>query len=620
MVYILKLIFVSHKNIFCIMNVMKIHKDMDNLEIAQLLRDVAASLKIKGNDKNRFRIVAYERAADAVEHLSSEAKDLWDEKKLEEVGGIGTNIASHLGDIFKTGKSKHFSSILKGMPPSMFELMKVSGIGPKRAYDIATKFKLGKNPVKDLERLIKEGKIAKLEGFGEQTEESLEKSLQEVAKKTGEKRHLLPYAEQIAGEVIDWMKKDPSVLKIEALGSLRRKVSTIGDIDIAVSTKNPKKVLDHFVSYKNSKRTLERGDKKASIILPGNVQIDLMVTDPSSWGSLLQHFTGSKHHNIALRDLARRKNLSLSEYGIKKLGSNGKNIKKFETEEAFYKYLGLEYIPPEIREDTGEIEKAKEGKLPNLVELKDIKGDFQIHSSFDIETSHDLGLSSMEEIIKKAEELKYEYIAFTEHNPSKSKHTDTQIIKLLEKKKKKVDELNEKLKKSSGTMKKVFNSLEIDIMPDGDIPVPKEGFEFLDFALMSVHSSFTKSKESQTERILKAFSNHPKIKIFAHPTARKLNARESIEANWTKIFEYASKNNKLLEISAEPMRLDLPDYLIQEAIERKVFLSLGTDAHHESHMDNMKFGVANARRGWAENKNIINTYPLSDVEKILLAK
>lgn len=592
---------------------MKIHKNMTNLEIAELLRAVAASYHLKGEGKNRFRIVAYQRAADAIEHLSSEAKDLWDDEKLKDVSGIGASIASHLDEIFKTGKSKHFGKIMKGFPPAMFELMKVPGIGAKTAFKLSKKLKIkkAKGALKKLEKAVKKGEISGIEGFGEQSQEAIEKSIVET--KGRKRRHILPYATGISEEVITWMKKSQAVKKVDSLGSLRRRASTVGDIDIAVSTNKPKEAIEHFTKYPKKRRILERGERTASIVIPGDVQVDLMVQTPTAYGALLQHFTGSKHHNIALREYAIKRGMSLSEYGIKKSGK----VMKVSTEEQFYKKLGMDYIPPELREDTGEIEAAINHKLPKLVELKDIKADLQMHSDFDIETSHDVGESSMENMIKRANDLGYEYIAFTEHNPSKSKHNEKQIIDLIKRKKEKVDKLNSSfVKKQKGSVKKVFNSLEIDILPDGRLPVPDKGIELLDFALISIHSSFRLEREKMTNRVLEGFK-HPKVKIFAHPTGRMLGKREGVELNWPRIFEFCEKHKKYLEINAEPMRLDLPDTSVREAVKAGVKLSMGTDAHHADGLANMIYGVSVARRGWATKKDIISTLSFSKFDKII---
>ncbi|PIP57412.1 hypothetical protein COX03_03285, partial [Candidatus Woesebacteria bacterium CG22_combo_CG10-13_8_21_14_all_39_10] len=511
--------------------------------------------------------------------------DLWDEGKLKDVPGVGESIAGHLDELFKTGHVKHFKKLMKDYPKLMFRLLKIQGIGPKTAY-----------------KLVKEGSIPK----------EVKEKLEDVEGKPT--RHLLPYAWERASEVIEWLKKIKEAKRVDPLGSLRRKASTIGDIDIAVATDNPEVVINHFVKFPKAQKILEKGEKTASILLPGDVQVDLMVQPPESYGSLLQHFTGSKHHNIALREYALKKGLSLSEYGIKTAYSvqrTGNRLKTFKTEEELYKFLGLAWIPPELREDAAELEAALSHKLPVLVELADIKADLQIHSSFDIETSHDLGISSMEEIIKEGNDLNYEYLAFTEHNPSKSKHSEKEIVEILKRKREKVEQLN-----YSG-VKKVFNSLEIDILPDGSCPIPLKGFDYLDFALVSIHSSFNLSKDQMTKRVLSALSWSPKALIFAHPTARKLNEREGIELDWPKIFDFCNKNNKWIEINADPMRLDLPDFLVREAVKAGVKLTLGTDSHNKEMMKNMIYGVSVAKRGWAEKKDIVNTKSLKEFEEMI---
>jgi DNA polymerase (family 10) len=563
---------------------------MTNLEIAELLRDVAAAYQLHDQNKYKFQIIAYERAADAVEHASSELKDLWDDGKLEDVPGIGPGIAEHLDELFKTGKSKHFDELMKDIPKEAFKLMELPGIGIKTAM-----------------KLIKEGNAT----------EVAEKLKEVEARRKVGKRHLLPYAAEIASEIMDWMIKDVNVKRVDPLGSLRRKASTVGDIDLACVTDEPVEVLTHFTKYAETQKIIEKGEHSASILLPGNVQVDMMVQPAASYGSLLQHFTGSKHHNIALRDYALKKGLSLSEYGIKELKVKSEKLKTFKTEKDFYSFLDLDYIEPELREDTGEIEAAKEHRLPELIELKDIKSDLQIHSSFNIETSHDLGESSMEEIVKKGNELKYEYLAFTEHNPSQKGHTDRNIVEILKMKREKVDQLNYSLQKARDNgVQKVFNSLEIDIKSDGSLPVPDEGLNTLDFALVSIHSNFDVERTSQTKRVLSALA-HPKVKIFAHPTGRKLNEREGAELNWPEIFDFCLKNNKWVEINCDPMRLDLPDTLVREAVKLGVKLTFGTDAHHKDGMNNMLWGISVARRGWAEKRDIVNAKSLKEFEEML---
>lgn len=555
---------------------------MTNLQIAELLRNVASSYQYKDQNKYKFQIIAYNRAADSIEHATSELKDLWDDGKLADVPSIGTSIAAHLDEIFRTGKSKHFEELMKGIPQEAFTLMVLPKVGLKTAMKMIEEL-----PKNELNNKIDEAK----------------KMLLKV------KRHLLPYAENIANEVIEWVKDGGNVVKIDILGSGRRKSTTVGDIDIAVATDNPEAVIERFVCFPKLQKVIEKGPKTSSILLPNNVQVDILVTEPKAYGNALQHFTGSKNHNIALREYSLKKGLSMNEFRI--LDKKNKSEKYFDNEKDLYNFLGLDYITPELREGTGEILAAKSKILPNLVELSDIKADLQIHSNFDIETSHDLGINTMEEIRERAKQLNYEYLAFTEHNPSKKGHDEKQIEELLLRKKENVDQLNYSRENSTPF---VFNSLEIDMGKDGSLPVSVKGLETLDFALVSIHSSFDLSRDDMTRRVLNALS-FPNVKIFAHPTGRKINEREGVELDWEKVFDFCLKNNKWIEINADPMRLDLPDTLVRDAVKLGIKLTMGTDTHSIDMMDNMKYGVNVARRGWAEKKDVINCLSLEEFKK-----
>lgn len=587
---------------------MQMHRDMTNLEIAKLLKGVAAAYQVKEKQSpnDRFRIIAYQRAADAIEHATSEARGLWEEGKLDEIPGIGKAIAEHLDELFRTGRVKHFADVIKELPEAMFELVGIPGIGPKTAYKLTKVLGITKahGAVEKLKEAAEKGRIKEIEGFGEQSEKEILASLAEVAERT--RRLPLPYASGIAEDVVAWLRKNSNAKRADPLGSLRRQVSTVGDIDIAVATNKPKEVIEHFTDYPKKTKILEKGAATASILLPGSVQIDLMVQPPDAYGALLQHFTGSKHHNVALRTLAQKKGLSLSEYGIKK---NGK-LMKFATEEEFYKSLGMKWIPPEIRENNGEIEAALRDKLPELITLEDIKGDFHMHTNIIMETSHDQGRSNPEDHIKEAERLGYEYIAFSEHNP-KSALSESKALALLKRRKEKIDKLNEKYKKVH-----VFNSLEVDIGPDGKLALSEKAFDLLDFAIVSVHSGFRGARDKQTKRVLQALE-YPKAKIFGHPTGRKLNEREGVDYDWEKVFDFCKKHDKWLEINSWPDRLDLPDSLVHEAIKRGIKLTIDTDSHAAPHMTGMKYGVSVARRGWAEKKDIINTLEYTDIRKLI---
>lgn len=585
-----------------------------NRQVANLLKAVSAALEIK--NQSQFRIIAYDRAATAIEHATSEVKDLWDQGQLQSLPGIGKNIASHLDELFKTGKVKHFEKLMKNLPPAMFELLEIPGIGAKTAWKLCEKLKIKntQTAVTDLKKAAQEGKIRVIEGFGEDSEAKIIQGIEEFQRREG--RILLPRAWESAHQLIEYLKKEKAVVKIDSLGSLRRMVSTVGDIDIAVATAQPQKVINHFLAYPKKKRTIEAGQTTASLLLQSGHSVDLMTKPPSAYGALLQHFTGSKHHNIRLREIAMKKGLSLSEYGIK--SQKSKKIKEFPDEKSFYQALGMDWIPPELRENSGEIEAAQKGKLPQLIKQADLKGDLHLHSDFPLEPSHDLGANSPEQIIQKARQLGYQYLAFSEHNPSQSQHTPDQIISILKRKKERIDKL--KSSNSKITQKiKVFNSLEIDIKPNGELALPEKAFATLDFAIASVHASFRLEKKKMTQRVLRALK-HPKVKILGHPTGRKLNQREGFELDWDQVFAFCLKNKKALEINAYPDRLDLPDFLVREAVKEGVKMVIGSDAHSLEQMDLTRFGIAVARRGWAEKKDILNTQDYDNIVKWLINK
>ncbi len=583
---------------------------MSNKDIARIFRNVAAAYTIKDEKKFRFQIIAYQKAADTIEHANGEFYELYKEGKLDILPGIGPSIKSHIEELFTTGNVKHFNCVLKGIPEAVFPLLDVPGFGPKKAYRLVKEFNLEdpKTVISDLETIAKANKIAKLEGFGEKSESDIIRSLSEFKEKKGKlSRLVLPYAFEQAEKIISYLKKIPEVIEAAPLGSLRRMKTTVGDIDIAVATNDPKKVIEHFVSYPTHERIIEKGDISASILIIGGAQVDLMVQPENSFGSLLQHFTGSKDHNIKLREHAIKLGMSLSEKGIKK----GEKMIHFDTEEKFYKALGMDWIPPEIREDTGEIELALKHKLPKLVELNDIKGDLHIHSNYPIEPSHDLGNNTMEEMLGKAKALGYEYLGFSEHNPSVSKHSKSEIYSLLAKRKNKIEQL-----KSNNKSVRIINLLETDILANGELAIDDKCFEYLDATLVSIHSSFSTNKEDMTKRAINGLS-HPKAKILSHPTGRLLNQRNGYELDWDKIFDFCVKHNKALEINAWPSRLDLPDSLVNEAITYGVKFVIDTDSHATSHMDMMKYGVAVARRGWATKSDILTTLPYNEFVKWL---
>ncbi len=590
-------------------------KSFTNQEIAKLLRHVAAAYTIQNEAKFRFQILAYQKAADSIESSTAEIKDLLQDNALDKLDGVGTSIKGHITELFNKGHLEYFDSILEKVSPALFPLLDVPSFGPKKAFKLVEAFGLTdpKTVLEDVYSVAKEGKIAPLDSFGEKSQSDIIRAIDEYKLgKTKSSRMILAMAMEISENMLSYLKKDTNVLEAYTLGSLRRMKSTTGDIDIAVSSNNPSAVLDHFNAYPYKDRVIERGDITSSIILSGNKQIDLMVLKPEMMGSLLQHFTGSKEHNVHLREYALKKGLSLSEKGVKLKDGT---LKTFNNEEKFYNFLGLDWIPPELRENQGEIEAAlrqaqgKQPGLPKLVELKDIRGDFHIHSNYPIEPSHDLGHNTMQEMIDRAKELKYEYIGFSEHNPSVGNHSNEQIFSILEKRREKIEQLKESNKSIH-----IINLLEVDILANGKLAIDDKALELTDMVIVSIHSSFRTPKKEMTKRILSGLS-HPKAKILAHPSGRLINSRDPYEVDWTELFKFVSTNNKALEINSWPTRLDLSDTLVKEAKEMGIRFVIDTDSHATGHMDNMPFGIAVARRGWCAKNDIINTLPYKELLK-----
>lgn len=584
----------------------------NNQSIAKMLFEVAAVLEVTGGD--RFRIRAYQEAGKSIENYPVEIRDLWEHGNLGDVPGVGKAIAGYLDEFFRTGKIKHFEPILKTVPGGMFPLLNISGIGPKTAFVLSKELGLIKPEIAlaKLKKAATDGKIAQIEGFGEDSQSKILSAVKEA--ETREDKMLLPVAQELADKVIGYLKKQPGILKIEALGSLRRKNSLVGDIDIGVAASNPKSIAESFVRFPEFVKILVSGDKVCRAIHRTGRQVDLKLEPVESFGSMLQHFTGSKEHNIALREYALKKGMSISEHGIKRGKGSEVRDQSYPDEKSFYKALGLSWMPPELRENRGEIEAGLSGKLPKLVELPDIKGDFHIHSDFNIETSHDLGSSGLIELVNTAKKLGYEYIAISDHNPSTSTHNKVKIIDLIKRRNEYIDKF---LSSRVNDVKiKIFKSLEIDISGDGSIAIPDEALELLDFAIVSVHSQFTADEKKQTARILQALS-YPKVRILGHPTGRQLLKRNGINCDWEQIFDYCAKKNIWLEANGNPFRMDLPDQLIHKAKSFGVKFTLGTDSHDAGQMSYMPSGVSLARRGWLTKIDVINCLGYNEVKKEL---
>ncbi|MDP3724078.1 MAG: DNA polymerase/3'-5' exonuclease PolX [bacterium] len=548
--------------------------DWTNKAIARLLREVAAAHLLKGG--NRFQIVAYENAADAIEHSTSEVKDLWEQKLLNVIPGIGEKLTEYLDELITTGHVKHFESVKHGFPEEMFPLLDIPGVGPKTALKLV---EAGISSIIDLERRIQQEKLQS-QGWSNKVCAKILRGIQTLKRR--ENRMLLSFANDIAVGIVEYLQKHSAVNRVDILGSLRRRVATVGDIDLAVASEKPKAVIDYFVKTPHS--TLEeQGEKTATIILSNGVHIDLMVEDPRSYGSLLQYLTGSKQHNIHLRTLAGDKGYSISELGVKKVKTN--EVIKCSTEDDVYHLLKMETPPPEMREDTGEIGAAQNRTLPNLLRLSDIKGDLHMHTTWSD------GRESLTAMVKACEQLGYGYIAMTDHAyPSLDLHARHEEI--------------EKARKE--TKMHILEGLEVNITADGKLQASNDVLKNMDFNIAAIHTGFDQSRETLTKRLLVAI-HHPSIHAIAHPTGRLLLERESYDVDWETVFRACAKTGTLLEINAYPNRLDLPDTLVRQAKDLGVLFLINTDAHHSSHLLHMEYGVSVGRRGWLEAKDVVNT-------------
>lgn len=590
---------------------MQLSSQMTNIEIADMFREVAAVYTVQGVEP--FRTAAYLSAAASIEQFPTPLREMWQAGQLEEVPGIGEKFCTYLSELFETGHIQHFEKMMATEPAGMFPLLDVPGIGPKTAVKLATTFQLKRasTALQDVLKAAHNGKIATLPGFSEVSQEKIKLAIEQHLQPR-EHRMLISEAWKLADEVMDYLKKSPATLDVEALGSLRRRASTVGDVDIAVKTSEPNEVMKHVLNFPKLGKLLSTGEKTTMFLHQSGWEVDIKTQSPERWGSMLQHYTGSKLHNIKLRTFANAQGLSLSENGIKK----GDSTTQYTSEEAFYHALGLEYIPPELREDQGEIEAAKQHKLPKLVELSDIKGDLHMHCSLPFPTSHDLGESSVTELLHKAMELGYAFIGISDHNPRQHGLTAAERLKAVKLRNTLIDQEVEAFVAEYGDRApRVYKGLEIDILPSGELALEDDALELLDYAIVSIHSQFhptvhaddpRAARAAMTQRILNALA-HPKVKIFGHPTARKIPTRSEIECDWDQVFTFMAEHHQLVEVNASPDRLDLPFPLIQRALSHGLKLVIDTDSHHSASLDLMKYGVWTARKGWATKRDVANT-------------
>jgi DNA polymerase (family X) len=566
---------------------------MNNAAIAQVFQDMADLLELK--EDNPFKIRAYQKAARTIETLPEELNQLMNEGRLREIPGVGEAISNKITELLTTGKLEAYEKLRAEFPQGIINLMTIPGVGPKTALRLSKD--LGISNVDELEKAILEGKVASLYRLGEKTADNILRHIQNMRRK--DRRIPLGDALPLAEEIVAALRKQIGVRNLTPAGSLRRFKETIGDIDIMGTADDPESVIKAFVRLPMVEEVLAQGSTKASVIVKSGLQVDLRMVEHDSFGSLLQHFTGSKEHNVALRERAVKQGLSLSEYGITVVKTG--ETEKFTTEEAFYKRIGLQYIPPELREARNEIEMAEKGALPRLIEVSDIKGDFHVHTEWS--DGHD----TIEAMANAAKARGYRYLAITDHSAGRGIAHGLNAERLRQQFAE-IKEVNRKLKGI-----RLFTGIEVDIRADGVLDYPDELLSEIDVVVAAVHSAMGQDKDKMTKRLIRALEN-PHIDILAHPTCRLIGEREPIEVDLEEVFRAAVRTDTALEINAMPERLDLKDIHVLRAKELGVKLVICTDAHRAGHLELIRFGVGVARRGWCAAGHILNTKSLSEVE------
>lgn len=560
---------------------------MKNRVVAKILYEVADLLELEGVE---FKPRAYRRAAQAVESCPIPIEDLVAQGRLHELPGVGESIAQKIEEIVKTGKLSLHEELKAKLPVDLYALTQVEGVGPKTAKLLYEA--LGVRTLEDLERVAREGKIRTVKGLGPKIEEKILRGLAEA--KGAERRELLGYALPLARNIRQKLLATGLFRRIELAGSLRRGKETVGDLDILAVSDSPEEAARAFCTLPEVEEILAQGPKKSSVKLVGGLQADLRIVPEESFGAALQYFTGSKEHNIRLRERAVARGWKLNEYG---LFDENEQMIAGKTEEEIYRALGLIYIPPELREDQGEIQAAEAGALPRLVELAEILGDLHVHTNWSD------GKMSLLELVEAARARGFRYVAVTDHIrfaqaiPGLSPDDLRRQIE-------EIREINESLKGF-----RLICGVEANIGRDGTVDVPRDLLPELDLVIASVHTYFRLSKKEMTERLVRAVENEG-VDVLGHPTGRLIGERPAYDADWDEVFRRAAKSGTALEVNANPQRLDLSADLIRRALEYGVKFILGTDAHASEHLDFLEYGVLTLRRGWAEAKDVLNTLPL----------
>lgn len=558
---------------------------MKNQEIARIFNEIADILEIRS--ENPFRIRAYRRAAQNIDGLPRDVSTLSEEELLS-IPGIGQDLAGKIREYINTGRMASYEELKREIPEGLTVLLTVPGLGPKTAKLLYERLNV-KN-IEDLERLAREHKLTGLPGIKDKTEENILKGIEML--KRGKERLPIGRVLPLAKDILEQLREKAPADNLSLAGSLRRWKDTIKDIDILATSREPERVMNVFVKLPMVKEVLMKGPTKSSVVIIEGIQVDLRVVEEISFGAALAYFTGSKAHNIKIREMAVKAGLKINEYGIFRESDN-KRIGG-EREEDVYRALGLPYVPPELREDTGEIEAALEGRLPKLIELTDIKGDLHVHSK------RSDGSHTIEELILAAKERGYKYIAITDHSKGLGVARGLNEEKILEEIKE-VRAMNKRYQDF-----RVLMGIEVDIRSDFTLDLPDEILRELDIVVASIHSGFRQGKEQLTKRLLSAIEN-PYVTVIAHPTGRLIGERDAYDVDLEEVFKKAKEKGKALEINAFPLRLDINDVQAKRAKELGIPIVISTDAHIVNQFDYMQYGVSIGRRGWLEKKDVLNT-------------
>ncbi len=570
---------------------------MKNKELANIFYEIADLLEL---EDVQWKPAAYRKAARGIENLTEDISDVYEREGtegLKSIHGIGSNICNHIVEYLKTGKIEKFEKLKKQSMSGASELIEIEGLGPKTIRKLHDELNI--KSISDLRDAIQKHKIQELEGMGEKTEHNLLEAIKNFEK--SHERMLIDVAMETAEDVISYLKEQSKPDIINYAGSLRRMKETIGDIDVLAVTDNSEELMESFVSMENIERIVSKGRTRSTVVLSNGVSVDIRVIETGSYGSAMQYFTGSKQHNIELRNIALDKGYKLSEYGL----FDKKSGKKIEgrSEERIYGALGLAFIPPPLRENRGEFKAATNDSIPDLIEVHDLMGDLHIHTDFSE------GIDKIESMVSRAEEIGYDYIAITDHSRSRKVANGLSIDELSDQWKQ-IDDLSGKYNI------KILKGSEVDILPDGNLDYPDKILDKLDVVVGAIHSGFKYPESKMTRRIISAMENEY-LNILAHPSGRLIGKREGYKADFDSVFEAAARNNKVLEINSQPKRLDLNDSMIIRAKKAGVKFCINSDSHGSSQMEYVHYGIGQAKRGWLTADDVVNTYSYNQLMKTL---